>query len=143
MRTAHTPAVAGRRACAMLAAVSAVLHGFSLTDVGNPASGVLMMVMIVGCLNCARWLWLRGSLRDWSLVAIMNLAMIALHLPAPGHRHEISGTAVAVPHSTVMTIATALAAMETMIAAAVVYQRIRHDPERIALLAGIHGAPKA
>ncbi|MBV9089768.1 MAG: hypothetical protein JO044_07670 [Mycobacteriaceae bacterium] len=132
-------AVAGRRICAALAAGSAILHGFSLTHLANPASGALMILMIIGCLNCARWLWLRGTLRDWSLVAIMNLAMIALHLPAPGHHHGAAGTAIAVGQSTVMTIATGLAAVEAVIAASVVYHHTRVDPERSALLAGLAG----
>jgi len=127
----------------MLAGFSAVLHGFSLAGVTSLASGALMVVMIIGCLNCARRLWLRGTLRDWSLVAIMNLAMITLHLPAPGHHHGAVGTAVAVPHSTVMTMATALAATEVVLAAAVVCHRTRVDPRRAALLAGHTGSGPA
>ena len=107
-------AVFGQRACAALAACSAVLHGVSL-------------IHIAACLYCARDLWVRGTLRAWVLVALMNLAMIAAHVPAsPPHHHGGGVTAVTpVPHSTVMTLATALAAVEVILAAAVVFYRTR------------------
>jgi hypothetical protein len=75
-------AVVGRRACAVVAACSAVLHGFSLVHATSAAATVLTAVMLAGCLFCARDLWVRGSPRAWVLVALMNLAMIALHSPA-------------------------------------------------------------
>src|SRR5688572_1247818 len=80
-------AVLGRRTCAVLAAGSAAIHVMMLGHAANPVAGVLMAAMIVACLYCAYDLWLHGTLRGWCVVALMNLAMIALHLPAPGHRH--------------------------------------------------------
>jgi hypothetical protein len=119
--------VLGRRAGALLAACSAVLHGFSLNHVTNPAAVVLMVAMLAGCLYCARDLWLHGTVRGWVLVALMNFAMIAIHLPASSAHHHGADLAAAtpVPESTVMTLATALAAVEVTVAAAVLYYRTR------------------
>jgi hypothetical protein len=83
--------------------------------------------MAAGCLYCARDLWVRGTLRAWVLVALMNLAMIAIHAPAPAAHHHGGGvtTAAPAPHSTVMNLATTLAAVEVVAAAAVLYSRTR------------------
>ncbi len=121
-------AVLGRRACAALAACSAVLHGFSLTHTTSIAATALTVVMLAACLFCARDLWARGTLRAWVLVAVMNLAMIASHAPASAtHHHSGGGVNAAAPvhHSTVMTLATTLAAVEVLAAAAVLYYRTR------------------
>ncbi|WP_460526843.1 hypothetical protein [Flindersiella endophytica] len=67
--------------------------------------------MAVACLYCARDLWTGDSLRTWALVALMNLAMLATHVLA--HTH----------HSAVMTLATALAAVEVVAATFVVCWR--------------------
>jgi hypothetical protein len=119
--------VLGRRACALLAACSAVLHGISLDHVTNIAAMALMVAMLVACLYCARDLWLRGTQRGWVLVALMNFAMIAVHLPASSAHHHGGGLAATapMPESTVMTLATALAAVEVTVAAAVLYYRTR------------------
>jgi len=53
----------------------------------------LLVTMIVACLYCARELWRAGTARAWVVVALMNLAMIALHLPAPAHHHGAAGVA--------------------------------------------------
>ncbi len=123
-------AVVGRRACALLAACSAVLHGITITHADTPAAAVLMTGMAAACLYCARDLWMQSALRTWVLVAVMNIAMIAVHTPfASGHQHGGGAVVVALPmhHSTVMTMATALAVVEAVIATAVVYQRSRHN----------------
>jgi NADH:ubiquinone oxidoreductase subunit K len=132
---ADVPALVGRRACAAIAVASAVLHGLSLGQSGNTASAVLLVAMILVCLNCARLLWARGALRDWSLVAAMNLAMIAVHWSAPEHQRG-AGTAITMQHSTVMTLATALAGVEAALAVAVLCYRTRPaaDPDRAALI---------
>ena len=119
-----------RRLCAVIAVCSAVLHGVSLTNATSPAATALMVAMLAACLYCARDLWVRGTLRAWVLVGLMNLAMIAIHVPAsPGHHPHLHGGVVAAAapahHSTVMTLATALAAVEVVIAGAVVYYRTR------------------
>ncbi|MDV3129832.1 hypothetical protein M1247_33345 [Mycobacterium sp. 21AC1] len=113
----------GRRACAVLAACSAVLHATMLGHAPNPVSGGLLAVMAAGCLFCAYELWVAGPLRAWVIVALMNLAMIALHIPGPGHHH---GPGAAVPTSTLMQWATMLALIETTAAGVVLYYRTRH-----------------
>jgi hypothetical protein len=120
-------AVVGRRACALLAATSAVLHGVSLAHATNVVATVLMVAMIAGCLYCARDLWRHGTQRGWVLVASMNFAMIAIHLPMPAQHHHPTGLGAALPahDSTVMVLATALAAVEVTVAAAVLYYRTR------------------
>ena len=119
-------AVFGRRACAALAGCSAVLHGISFGHSTNLAAAGLMVAMAAGCLYCARDLWVRGTLRAWLLVALMNLTMIAIHAPAPAAHHHSGGvTAAPAHHSTVMNLATALAAVEVVAAATVLYSRTR------------------
>ena len=120
-------AVFGRRACAALARCSAVLHGISVGHAANLAAAGMTVAMAAGCLYCARDLWVRGMLRAWVLVALMNLAMIAIHAPTPAAHHHGGGVTTAVPahHSTVMNLATALAAVEVLVAAAVLSSRTR------------------
>jgi hypothetical protein len=88
---------------------------------------VLTVVMLAACLFCARDLWARGTARAWVLVALMNLAMIAIHSPAStGHHHGGAAMAAEGTHqSTVMTLATAFAVIEVIVAAAVLYYRSR------------------
>jgi hypothetical protein len=111
----------------LLAASSAVLHGISLGHAANVMAMVLMVAMIAGCLYCARDLWRHGTQRGWVLVASMNFAMIAIHLPMPAEHHHAAGLAAALPahDSIVMTVATALAAVEVTAAAVVLYYRTR------------------
>lgn len=120
-------AMVGRRVGALLAISSAVLHGLSLGHVANPAVAVLMVAMIAGCLYCAYDLWLRGTVRAWVLVASMNLAMIAIHLPMSSAHHHGGGLtgAVPMPESTAMTLATGVAVVEVMLAAGVLFARTR------------------
>jgi hypothetical protein len=80
----------------------------------------LLATMIVACLYCARELWRDGTARAWVVVALMNLAMVALHLPAPAHHHGASNAA-APPPSTLMAVATLLALSEVVAAAAALY----------------------
>jgi hypothetical protein len=89
-----------------------------------------MVVLIAGmagaCLYCARELWLSGTSRAWCLVAVMNLAMVAVHLPLSGSHHVTHAVAEAgVPQPTIMTLATALSTVEVLIAVAVLCYRTR------------------
>jgi len=120
-------AMVGRRVGAGLAVSSAVLHGLSLGHVANLAVAVLMVAMIAGCLYCAYDLWLRGTVRAWVLVASMNLAMIAIHLPMLSSHHHGGGLtgAVPMPESTAMTLATGVAVVEVVLAAGVLFHRTR------------------
>ena len=87
---------------------------------------MLTLVMLTACLFCARELWIRDTLRAWVVVALMNLAMIAIHAPAAAaHHHGGVGAHVPVHHSTVMTLATVLAMAEVVAAAAVLHYRTR------------------
>lgn len=82
-------------------------------------AAALLATMIAACLYCARELWRDGTARAWVIVALMNLAMIALHLPAPAHHH--GAPSAAPPPSTLMAVATLLALTEVAAAAAALY----------------------
>ncbi len=85
-----------------------------------PRSAVLIAGMVGACLYCACELWSSGTTRAWCLVAVMNLAMVAVHLPMSG-AHHITHAAVkaVVPQSMIMTSATVLSMVEVLIAVAV------------------------
>src|SRR6478609_4956978 len=119
-----TPATLGRRACAALALSSAGLHAAMLGHASNVVAGVLLAAMILACVYCARDLWLRGTLRAWCVVGLMNIAMIAVHMPAPSHHHGMQAPSAG-QQSTVMGLATAVAAVEVVVAMAVLYYRTR------------------
>ena len=80
----------------------------------------LLATMIIACLYCARELWRDGTARAWVVVALMNIAMIALHLPVPAHHHG-APNAQAPPSSTLMAVATLLALVEVLAATAALY----------------------
>lgn len=117
-----TVPVVGRRICAVLAVTSAVLHGFMAAD--QVVGFFVAVAMAAVCLVCARELWVAPTTRTWALVAAMNLVMIALHLPASTEHHH-SGALTASHPSTVMALATVIAAVEVVVAAAVLYRRSR------------------
>jgi hypothetical protein len=124
--------VVARRTAAVLAAISAALHGVMLGHAGNMASTVVVAGMAIVCLYCARELWLSGTTRAWTLVAVMNLAMVALHLPMSGSHHATRATVEAVvPQSFVMTLATGLSMVEVLIAAAVLWYRSRGNARAV------------
>jgi hypothetical protein len=119
-------AVVGRRVCAVLAACSAVLHALMVEHAGNVVIAALIVAMAVACLYCARELWATGSLRIWCVVAVMNLAMVAVHWSMPGHHHgqPVSIGQVA-PMSTLMVVATSVSVVEAAIATAVLWVQTR------------------
>ena len=106
----------------MLAAASAGLHAAMLGHAGGPAAAVLLAAMIAACLYCAVDLWRDGMVRAWVLVALMNIAMIGLHLPAPAHHHASTAPS---PASALMATATVLTMAEVAAAAAVLYVHSR------------------
>jgi hypothetical protein len=122
--------VLGRRACAVLALSSAALHAAMLGHASNVVAGVLLGAMIVACVYCARDLWLRGTLRAWCVVGLMNIAMIAVHLPMPAHHHGMHQAAMG-QQSTLMALATTIAAIEVIAAMAVLYYRTRRNAELV------------
>jgi hypothetical protein len=112
------------RAGAGLAVFSAALHVASLGHVahqGGALAAALMVVMIGGCLYCAKHLWTRAGPSDWSTVAAMSLAMIALHA-APPTAHHVHSTSAALaemptmPTMPLMTLAVLAAVTEAAIA---------------------------
>lgn len=117
-------ALIGRRMCAVIAVCSVALHGVLLAHAGTPAMAIVMVAMMIACLYCARDLWCHGTLGVWCAVALMNLAMVALHMPAPGHHHGLPQDHAAV--STPMAMATSLALLEVAIAAGVLTVRTRN-----------------
>jgi hypothetical protein len=123
-------AVFGRRACAALALSSAGLHAAMLGHASNIVAGALLAAMILACVYCARDLWLRGTLRAWCVVGLMNIAMIAVHLPSPSHHHGMHA-ASAGQQSTLMGLATAVAAVEVVVAMAVLYYRTRGNEQLV------------
>jgi uncharacterized protein (DUF486 family) len=123
-----TSATLGRRACAVLALSSAGLHAAMLGHASNVISGGLLAVMIVGCVYCARDLWLRGTQRAWCVVGLMNIAMIAVHLPMPAHHHGMHMGSMG-QLSTLMGLATGVAAIEVLVAMAVLYYRTRRNAQ--------------
>jgi hypothetical protein len=134
--------VFGRRLCAALAVGSASLHAVMLGHASGPVAAALLAVMIGACVYCAVELWRGGKASAWVVVALMNLAMIAVHLPTPAHRHDAVVVAsmprsvpLSVPPSTLMTVGTLLALIEVLAAAAALYvgsrgRRRFHKPIR-------------
>ena len=123
-----TTSTLGRRACALLAACSAVLHAVMVDDAGHATAAVLIVAMAMACLYCARELWMAGTPRVWCIVAVMNLSMVAVHWSLPGHHHgpvAIGAGALSSPvsgsMSTLMTVATTLSVAEAVVASAVLW----------------------
>jgi len=125
-----TSVTLGRRACAALALSSAGLHAAMLGHTSNVVAGGLLAVMIVACVYCARDLWLRGTLRAWCVVGLMNIAMIAVHLPMPAHHHGMHMASMG-QQSTLMGLATGVAAVEVVLAIAVLYFRTRRHAQLV------------
>ncbi|CAM3495372.1 hypothetical protein H7J08_11325 [Mycobacterium frederiksbergense] len=117
-------ALCGRRLCAVLAVLSAVLHLTMLGHARSAVVAVLIAAMASVCLFCGYELWRAGSIRIWCLVGVMSLAMVAAHLSLPGHRHAeqpaISGPP-AESMSMLMGVATTVSLAEAVIAAAVLW----------------------
>jgi hypothetical protein len=125
-----TPATLARRACAALALISAGLHAAMLGHAPNVVAAGSLAAMIGACAYCARDLWRRGSLRAWCVVGLMNIAMIAIHLPMPAHHHGLHHGPMG-QQSTLMGLATAIAAVEVIAAMAVLYFRTRRRAQLI------------
>ncbi|WP_199254157.1 hypothetical protein [Mycolicibacterium mengxianglii] len=132
MSVSRVSAAVGRRACALLAVCSAVLHAVMLGQAGSPAVAALLIVMSGVCLFCAWELWRDGCLRAWALVALMNLGMIAVHSGGGGHHHGAPlQLSAATSPSTLMAVATTIATVEVAAAVAVLFYRTRGRAERL------------
>lgn len=121
----HTSAVFGRRACAVVAGGSAALHATMIGHAGNPVLAVLIVAMAAACLFCAYELWRGCGVRTWCVVAVMNLAMIAVHWSVPAHQHGTPVLGPAEPAPGLMGLATAVSLTEAVIATAVLYALTR------------------
>jgi hypothetical protein len=132
MSVGHACALTGRRLCALLAVSSAALHAAMLGHAGAPAVALLMVAMLAVCLFCAWELWRDSSLRAWTLVALMNLGMVAVHLGGGGHQHgaPLQLTGASAP-SALITVATAIAAVEVAAAGVVLFYRTRGRAARL------------
>ncbi|MCW2516325.1 MAG: hypothetical protein JWR11_5367 [Mycobacterium sp.] len=141
MSTSSRSAVLGRRACAVLAATSAVLHGLMIGDAGHPLVAVLIVGMALACLYCAKELWTAGSPRVWCIVAVMNLGMVAVHLSMPGHHHgHVVAITNAAPMSTLMMVATSISIVEAVIATVVLWVQTRSRASSLSVAARSRGA---
>jgi hypothetical protein len=141
MSRTSTPAVVGRRLCALLAASSAALHGAMVGDAGNAVMAVVVVGMALTCLYCARELWTAGSLRVWCIVAVMNLGMVAVHWTMPGHHHgQAVSAAPLAATSTLMAVATSIAIFEAAVATVVLWVQTRSRASSLALAARSRGA---
>lgn len=125
-------AVYGRRLCAVVAAGSGALHATMIGHAGSPVVAVLIVAMAAACLVCAYELWRGCGLRTWCVVAVMNLAMIAVHWSMPAHQHGAPVVGVAEPMPALMALATMVSLFEAGIASAVLYVLTRRrEPSAI------------
>ena len=149
MSVSLASAVLGRRACAVLAATSAVLHGMMVGDAGNAVVAVLVVSMAVACLYCAKELWTAGSPRVWCIVAVMNLGMVAVHWSMPAHHHGPAMASMSQPSmsqapmatmSTLMVVATTISVVEAVIATAVLWAQARSRASSLSVASRNRGA---
>lgn len=120
-----TPVWVGR-AGASIAVLSVIVH---IAGLGGHSVGHAMIVLAMAatCLVCAWHLWSTPRVRDWALVAVMNVAMIAVHqnMSMPGahgsHRHGATATSETMTHMSAPTLATALALIEAAFATTVLF----------------------
>jgi hypothetical protein len=119
-------AVYGRRLCAVAAAGSAALHATMIGHTGSPVLAVFIVTMAAACLFCAYELWRGCGARTWSVVAVMNLVMIAAHWSMPAHHHGAQAVVgPAEPMPALMGLATVLSLTEAVVATAVLYALTR------------------
>ncbi len=109
----------------MVAAGSAALHVTMIGHAASPVLVVLVVAMAGACLFCAYELWRGCGPRTWLVVAVMNLAMIAVHWSMPAHHHGAPVAGPAEPMPALMGLATAVSLSEAVIATAVLYALTR------------------
>jgi hypothetical protein len=93
-------------------------------------SGVVLAGMAAVCVYCGFDLWLRGTLRAWRMVGLMNIAMIAVHVPMPAHHHGMRPGTVG-EHPSLMGWAIAIASVEVLVAISVLFYRTRSHVQLI------------
>lgn len=96
----------------------------------------LVLVMAASCFYCARHLWSEPRTRDWALVSIMSIGMIAMHLgmSMPGS-HAGHTMAPQITHSSNEVPASAaaliLAGIEAMFATVVLFVTTHSVPDEV------------
>jgi hypothetical protein len=118
---------ATRAAGTLLAMSSAVLHGVTARSSDHPLHAGIMVAMIGACFFCAYELWRWDTIRAWMTAGLMNLMMVAAHLPMAGGSHHVEATSFTDhPDSgAAMTAAIVFAAVEVALAAVVLACRTR------------------
>lgn len=130
--SAASAAVHGRRLCAVVAAGSAALHAGMIGHASNPVVALLIVGMAAACLMCAYELWRGCGLRTWCVVAVMNLAMIAVHWSMPVHHHGAPVPGAAEPVPALMALATTVSLAEAGVATVVLYVLTRRRADILA-----------
>ncbi|MGJ9371789.1 hypothetical protein [Nesterenkonia sp. CF4.4] len=69
-----------RRTAALGAAASGLLHLILLGHGHHLGSALAMAGMAIICLPCAGHLWRKAGRRSWTTIAVMNAAMLGVHL---------------------------------------------------------------
>lgn len=111
------------RIAAALALLSAVLHlRMGVTDV----SSALVMAMALLCVYCAVDLIRSAGNRAWVMVAATSAGMILAHSSFPSGHHHHAGLG-----QSSMTLASAVAAAELVLATSVVFFRTRSIPPEL------------
>jgi hypothetical protein len=135
--TLHTAAcqssasVLGQRVCALLAAASAGMHAIMAASHG--AMAIQAVAMAAVCLRCAWELWTAPTIRTWVVVATMNIAMVAVHLPPLGaHQHGLTGPIVVQGHSDpFMALTIGFSAVEIVAATTVLERSTKRRAQRL------------
>lgn len=95
-----------RRVAAVGAAASGLLHLVMLSQGHHLGAALLMAAMAIACLPCAGHLWRAASMRSWTVIAVINAAMLATHLgmltghASPTAAHSVQLSAGATPDQT-------------------------------------------
>lgn len=116
--------IAIRRVAALGAAASGLQHLVMLSQGHHLGAALLMAAMAIVCLPCAGHLWRAASMRSWTMIAVMNAAMLATHLgmlagnAAPTAAHSAQLGAGATPDQTTVPEAQAAHAHDSWAGAA-------------------------
>lgn len=111
------------RIAAALALLSAVMHlRTGVTDVTSAVVAAMAML----CVYCVVDLLRSGGNRAWVMVAVTSAGMLLAHSSFPAHHHAANQTST-------MTMASAVATIELVLAASVVFFRTRRIPAELHL----------
>ncbi|MGC0364737.1 hypothetical protein ABH922_002721 [Rhodococcus sp. 27YEA15] len=129
------------RTAAVLAVVSAAAHllTFPRHTAHSSLAAVVVGVMAIGCLGCARHLWRGAGVQMWGAAAIMTTLMIGTHLSMSGgggssqhvHGAPVLAPASATSGSWIDTAIVIVAAIEVVLTTTVVFARTRSVPTEL------------